>query len=60
MCKNFVIAEDINHEILCRFILFSLLIMSATKMHYMVSHELPMRKELINLYFVVVGEMDKR
>ena len=28
--------KDINHEILCRFILFSLLIMSATKMRYTV------------------------
>ena len=36
MHENFIIVEDINHEILCHFILFSLLIMSSTKMHYTV------------------------
>ena len=36
MHENFIIMKDINREILCRFILLSLLIMSVTKMRYTV------------------------
>ena len=36
MCENLLSKKVTNHEILCRFILFSLLIISTTKIRYTV------------------------
>ena len=50
MRENFIIAEDINRDILCHFILFSLLIMSATKMRYTVIFIYTFMENVFNSY----------